>query len=203
MGLEGAVPKPKVVTPSNPEHRTAGLDAEEFCARFRLSFRTQWLIAVSIVREPMLAEDVVQDAALIALGKLSDFTPGTNFAAWLGRMVRYVALNYARKEQKRRAPSLDALGDPKDEGAAAADPRAASAGGELDDRITRELFRLPETARACLLLRTVEGLSYADIAELLEIPEGTAMSHVHRTRLHLRKQMADLAPEGMNPRKEP
>jgi len=176
----------------------AGLDAEEFCAHFRKSFRTHWLIAVSIVREPYLAEDVVQEAALIALGKLADFTPGTNLNAWVGRMVRYVALNHARKEQKRRSPSLESVGE--NEGATGVGvgetPPALSTRVGIDARIEQELFLVGETARACLLLRTVEGLSYADIAELLEIPAGTAMSHVHRTRLLLRERLSDLAPEG-------
>jgi len=174
-----------------------GLSAEEFCAQLQSSFRTHWLIAVSIVREPATAEDVVQEAALIALGKLADFTPGTNFNAWVGRMVRYVALNYARKEQKRRAPSFESVGDPVDAEAAGRASAGAHAGyrGGLDARIEHELFAINETARACLLLRTVEGLSYADIAGLLEIPEGTAMSHVHRTRLVLRERLSDFAPD--------
>jgi RNA polymerase sigma-70 factor (ECF subfamily) len=49
-----------------------------------------------------------------------------------------------------------------------------------------------EVARACLLLRTLEGLEYAEISRLLEIPEGTAMSHVHRTRRYLRDRLADV-----------
>lgn len=198
MGPHVAMTKPNSNLQPAGKRSAAGLDAEEFCAHFQESFRTFWLIAVSIVREPYLAEDVVQEAALIALGKLVDFTPGTNFNAWVGRMVRYVALNHARKEQKRRSPSLEAVGE-------SADAAVRSDGGHLGSgtrggmgaRIEQELFMVGETARACLLLRTVEGLSYADIAELLEIPEGTAMSHVHRTRLLLRDRLSDLAPEGM------
>lgn len=182
-----------------------GLSAEEFCAQLQSSFRTHWLIAVSIVREPATAEDVVQEAALIALGKLADFTPGTNFNAWVGRMVRYVALNYARKEQKRRAPSYESMSDAADAEAAGRVSGSAPAGfrGGLDRRIEQELFAINETARACLLLRTVEGLSYADIAGLLEIPEGTAMSHVHRTRVLLRERLSDLAPDSTDRSQHP
>lgn len=189
----------------DPARFASGLSAEEFCARLQASFRTHWLIAVSIVREPAAAEDVVQEAALIALGKLSDFTPGTNFNAWVGRMVRYVALNYARKEQKRRSPSLESVGDPIDAAGVERSGAKLSATfrGSLDARIERELFAIHETARACLLLRTVEGLSYENIAELLEIPEGTAMSHVHRTRLLLRERLSDFAPDGAGWSKNP
>lgn len=182
-----------------------GLDAEEFCARFQASFRTHWLIAVSIVREPSLAEDVVQDAALIALGKLSEFTPGTNFNAWVGRMVRYVALNFARKEQRRRSAPLHGVGDSEDLGLEGRIivPEAARGHRGMNERIERELSTIGDMARACLLLRTVDGLAYADIAELLDIPEGTAMSHVHRTRQMLRERLADLAPEGLGPKRDP
>jgi RNA polymerase sigma-70 factor (ECF subfamily) len=56
------------------------------------------------------------------------------------------------------------------------------------------LHSLGETARCCLLLRTIEQMPYAQIAQLLEIPEGTAMSHVHRSRMTLRGQLADTRP---------
>ena len=199
------MPNPDANSLSAGMRFAAGLDAEEFCARFQASFRTHWLIAVSIVREPSLAEDVVQDAALIALGKLSEFTPGTNFNAWVGRMVRYVALNCARKEQKRRSTPLDGVGDPEDlrlKGRIIV-PDSARAHRSMDERIERELFSVGDMARACLLLRTVDGLAYADIAELLDIPEGTAMSHVHRTRHLLRARLADLAPEGFGAKRDP
>lgn len=190
------------VNPGLPNPRGAeGLRAEEFCALFQAGFRTQWLLAISIVREASLAEDVVQEAGLIALGKLSHFEPGTNFSAWLGRMVRYVALNYARREQTRRSSPLDTVADPEDLRLLRRnnhEPAAFVRG--WDARIEKELFGVGEVPRACLLLRTLEGLPYAEIAELLEIPEGTAMSHVHRTRLLLRERLSDLAPDA-DPRK--
>lgn len=57
----------------------------------------------------------------------------------------------------------------------------------FDDSLTRALGELGEMARACLLLRTIVELTYAEIAEVLGIPEGTAMSHVHRSRRTLRE----------------
>src|SRR5690606_15111342 len=64
----------------------------------------------------------------------------------------------------------------------------------FDDRVMRALKAVGEIPRACLLLRVIEGLEYAEIARLLEIPEGTAMSHVHRTRQLLRERLAGMAP---------
>ena len=49
--------------------------------------------------------------------------------------------------------------------------------------------RISAVARSCLLLRTLEGLPYSQIAQMLQIPQGTAMSHVHRARRHLREHL--------------
>lgn len=178
---------------------------QEFAAQFKSAYRLFWLIAVSIVKDPSTAEDVVQEAAIIGLEKLPEFRPGSNFKAWMGKTVRYVALNLARREGRRRGLSLEADASPG-RPEPAAEPRAfadapASVRGRLaadqphfDDRVVAALNALGATARACLLLRTVEGLGYAEIAALLDIPPGTAMSHVHRTRMHLREALRDCAP---------
>ncbi len=57
---------------------------------------------------------------------------------------------------------------------------------ELRGKLSQALGMLDETARACLLMRTVMGMSYQEIAAALDVPEGTAMSHVHRSRQSLR-----------------
>src|SRR5258705_9110813 len=93
----------------NPPHEGSAGGQEkplDFAAQFAASFRTLWLVAVGITGDRGGAEDVVQEAALLALGKLDKFEPGTNFRAWMAQMVRYVALNHARKRQKHRASAL-------------------------------------------------------------------------------------------------
>ncbi len=185
------------------EPGTVSISAAEFAAQFQASFRILWLIAVGILGDASLAEDVVQEAAIIALGKLDQFRVGTNFSAWTGQIVRNVALNRARRERKHRAASVDPLA--LDEttaapGASAVDGGLRSgrvqAGGAdrlgFDVRLARALAGVGDVARACLLLRTLEGMEYSQISILLGIPEGTAMSHVHRTRRTLREQLADL-----------
>jgi RNA polymerase sigma-70 factor (ECF subfamily) len=193
---------------ANSEHGEASPASREtpldFAAQFEASFKILWLVAMSIVADRSAAEDVVQEAALLALGKLDQFEPGTNFRAWMAQMVRFVALNYARKRQKQRAGALDPslentsarLASPAQGG----EMRLGRSGqlpadqGHFDDHIMSALNSVGETARACLLLRTLEDMEYAEIARILEIPQGTAMSHVHRTRQHLRQCLADLAP---------
>jgi RNA polymerase sigma-70 factor (ECF subfamily) len=59
----------------------------------------------------------------------------------------------------------------------------------FDDDLMAALNNVNDTARACLLLRTIDGMEYAEISKLLDIPAGTAMSHVHRSRQFLRKRL--------------
>ncbi|HEV8606736.1 MAG TPA: RNA polymerase sigma factor [Tepidisphaeraceae bacterium] len=188
-----------------PEGASAGEQRPlDFSAQFEASFRTLWLVAVGITGDRGSAEDVVQEAALLALGKLDKFEPGTNFRAWMAQMVRYVALNHARKRQKHRAATL---GPELEETGALASSDAAQTAlrlgrrGELpadqaffDDQVIKALNSVSDVARACLLLRTLEQMEYSEISKVLGIPEGTAMSHVHRARQHLRERLADKGP---------
>ena len=120
-------------------------------------------------------------------------------------MVRFVALNHSRKIRHRQALVLDPEITPATHPEKARELNLTSRGDlpahgeqdQLDDRMVHALHSLGETARCCLLLRTIEGMPYAQIAQLLEIPEGTAMSHVHRSRMTLRGQLAEL--EGHSP----
>lgn len=183
-----------------------------FAEQFTASARTMWCIALSIVGHRATAEDVVQEAAVIALGKLHEFTPGTNFNAWLARIVRFVALNHARKRHRDRAGigDVDALdhvpGVHSTHGVAAS---IVNGRGELhrdqssfDDDLTTALGTLEPIARACLLLRTVLNLPYREIAAALDLPEGTAMSHVHRSRQALRSMLCDRAHAAMRGTKD-
>jgi RNA polymerase sigma-70 factor, ECF subfamily len=184
----GPVPHPQMASPVQPDDR-----AGEFARRFRESSKVLWLIAAGIVSDRTAAEDVVQEAALVGLAKIDQFKEGTNFTAWMGQMVRYVALNQARKNKHRRTAELDAnsatVGASKEELALTARGDLPEGTEAFDDRVLHALRSLSETARCCLLLRTVQGLEYSEIAALLEIPEGTAMSHVHRSRNALRERL--------------
>lgn len=171
--------------------------------RFQESYRVLWLIAVGVIGDASLAEDVVQEAAIIALGKLDKYKPGTNFTAWTGQIVRNVARNRARRERRHRAAVTDPTlmeGQPAPAGPNREDSWRGVSLGEssaeeqrlFDQHVLQALGGVGEVARACLLLRTLEGLEYSEISRLLEIPEGTAMSHVHRTRQYLRDRLADV-----------
>lgn len=171
------------------------LTRDEFGRQFEGSRRKLWWVAVSVLGRREQADDVLQDAAMIALGKLDEFDPATSFEAWMAQVVRFVALNAARKRARRAALAASGSEEPvaperidglriRSDGSVPRDQQA------FDDRVVRALDGLPEIARACLLLRAVEGLSYREISVLLSIPEGTAMSHVHRARTAMRRSLS-------------
>lgn len=174
----------------DPTH-PGSLTAAVFADCFRHCTPTLWCIAAAVLGERTHAEDVLQEAAMTGLAKLGTFAPRTSFAAWMGQIVRFTALNHRRKLERRAHNETTSV---------AADMPAPSPSTDtgFDAQTMAALDTLSETARACLLLKTVLELDYAEIAEVLAIPAGTAMSHVHRARGHLRTLLADDAskPEG-------
>ena len=169
----------------------------EFVDGFRRSYRAFWLIAHGVVRDRELAEDVLQEAAIAALSKRDRFRKGTNFQAWIGQFVRHIAMNRARRERRSRSNSVDParlehrrIENDGDSGAGTETTGERTPTAKFDARLLKALDDVGDVARTCLLLRAIEGLEYARIAELLEIPEGTAMSHVHRTRKFLRERLS-------------
>lgn len=187
------------VEPEGDKTQSASLDKTEFEALYRQSRSALWCIAAGMLGDRTLAEDVVQDAALVAYARRDRFTPGTSFLAWSGRIVRNVALNARRKRREQSLSMVDAteITSVHRNGSTANTERTPlTTRGELkpeqeafDDRVLAALQQLSPESRACLLLRTVLELSYADIATALDIPPGTAMSHVHRSRKRLRSSV--------------
>ena len=194
------------ITDSGSSELFLVLDAESFTALLTRAFRRLWLIAAAISGDRTEADDIVQESALIALRKRSEFVAGTNFMAWMSQIVRLTALNHVRKAGHRIPVPTDPLlldhmgtgnssisGGPSESGGDTAviggDGHLAHNQTDFDDRVMGALSSVSDVARACLLLRTVQELSYAEIAQTLQIPEGTAMSHVHRAKQMLRERL--------------
>jgi RNA polymerase sigma-70 factor (ECF subfamily) len=179
---------------------------------YRDAWRVLWCAAVSVVRDRTLAQDVVQQAAVVGLERLDDFEPNTNFISWMVRIVKNIGLNEARKSHRRRtsptdAVELDAATRSRGE---EAEPVLTGRGlvvadrDAFDDDVLHALDDLDDTARGCLLLRAVLDMTYRDIALALDIPEGTAASHVHRARKAMRDRLrprhaAAAVPQGGQP----
>lgn len=163
------------------------------------SGRTLWSIAAAVLGRRDDAEDVVQEAVVVALGKRDELSKVQNYTAWLGQIVRFIALNRRRPARIRMADGDEALNvvaadsAPPLAAVADRDGRLASAADDLfDDNVLRALNALDEMPRACLLLRVLNDLSYREIGAALDIPEGTAMSHVFRARRAMLQRLTDM-----------
>lgn len=175
----------------------SALTPDAFALRLQEHRCLLWAIAAGVTGDRDAADDLVQESAAIALNKLNEFDASTSFGAWMSQIVRYTALNHARLTRRRATrPSADpgsGLDAPRPRGLAPITPRGEVLAdqGEFDDRVVAALGELDPSARACLLLRTVADLSYKEIALAMDVPEGTAMSHVFRARKRLRDALRD------------
>lgn len=138
------------------------------------------------------AEDLTQEVFVRVFRSLSTYTPGT-FAGWLHRITTNLFLDQARRKQRIR---FDALSDERADrlSSASPGPDAAYADQTFDDDIERALATLPPDFRAAVVLCDVEGLSYEEIAEILDAKLGTVRSRIHRGRAMLRSALAHRAP---------
>ncbi|MCW3474504.1 sigma-70 family RNA polymerase sigma factor [Limobrevibacterium gyesilva] len=140
-----------------------------------------YTLARWLLRDPVAAEDVVQDAMLRALTYFAGFR-GTNARAWLLQIVRNTA--YARMAQRRGVQEEPLDPDGKHEHLAdpGGDPEAALQGAEVVSALHRALAALPAELRECVVLRELEEMSYRDIARVTGVPAGTVMSRLFRAR---------------------
>jgi len=160
--------------------------------------------ALRMTRNRADAEDLVQETYLRAYRGFDGFESGTNLKAWLYRILTNTYINTYRA--KKRRPDETELDDVEDLylyhriGGLEAAMAGRSAEDELLDRFSEAEVKeavedLPENFRMAVLLADVEGFSYKEIAEILDIPIGTVMSRLHRGRKALQKRLYEFAVE--------
>ncbi|MFN3243763.1 MAG: RNA polymerase sigma factor [Planctomycetota bacterium] len=166
--------------------RTA-LDPDTFTQAFARNGRALWVIASAWVGRAE-AEDLVQEVARVAWERRAQFCDGDDPGPWFATIARQLGANWRR----RRRPEVrdnEALPEVVASTIAAADwPFDADRAG-LSDELAAALSRLPEVARAALLLHVVLGHGFAEIARMLGTNENTAASHARRARLALREAL--------------
>ncbi|HEY5156119.1 MAG TPA: sigma-70 family RNA polymerase sigma factor [Acidimicrobiales bacterium] len=158
--------------------------------------------ALRMTRNPADAEDLVQETYLKAYRGFGGYTQGTNLKAWLYRILTNTYINsYRSKKRRPEETELDEVEDLylyRRLGGLEAVAASRSAEDELmdfftDDEVKDAIEALPEQFRMAVLLADVEGFSYKEIAEILDIPIGTVMSRLHRGRKFLQKRLFDFA----------
>jgi len=152
-------------------------------------------IALRLTGSSQTAEDLVQEAYLRAFRSWRTYRTGTNLAAWLATILRNAYLDEARKQSRRPAQeSLDEHGDyylynqlSRD----AAVPQDAVVSRLAGSAIVESLAQLPPVFREVVVLVDIGEFSYADAAEILNVPIGTVMSRLYRGRRLLKQALAE------------
>jgi len=154
-------------------------------------------VANSLTRNHAEAEDLVQDTLLRAYRGIDGFD-GRYPRAWLLTILRNTHIN---RNRRRRPDLLRAPDAATDRMISAASDERTDAGvdDEIDVEIIRALDSLDEPFRQVVELVDIDGLSYAEAAEVLDVPVGTVMSRLHRARSRIRDRLAKV---GFDPRSE-
>jgi RNA polymerase sigma-70 factor (ECF subfamily) len=149
----------------------------------RRHFRAAWAIALSIVRDPIDAEDVCQDAFVRAWQRLDQCRKPARFRAWLLSVVRSVALNRLRAEKLRATSALSAAVGMSTPDSTATHVRQS----EIRQQLLAAFDQLGDTERSVLLLRDLEQWSHREIAETLDISEMMSRRHLSDARRKTRE----------------
>jgi RNA polymerase sigma-70 factor (ECF subfamily) len=159
-------------------------------------------VAMQKTKNPTDAEDLVQETMVKAFKAFDQFEQGTNLKAWLFRILSNTNINNSVKRGKDQAKTaLDELEDWQVGGAESL-TSVASRSAEVEaidampsSAVKKALSELPENWRMIVYYRVVEGLAYAEIAKVLDIPDGSVMSGLHRGKKMLRSLLLEYANE--------
>ena len=178
----------------------AGLPDAECRARFEREALAQldalFGFALRLTRQRDDAEDLVSDTMLRAFERWRQYRLGSNIRAWLFTILYHLFVSKRRRIVAREVPApqdedgwaaYDAVGE--------ADPEGAFFDGLLDDEVVRAVEALPNEYRAAVVLSDLQGLRYAEVAQVLGVPEGTVKSRLFRGRRLLQRKLGRFAVE--------
>ncbi len=163
----------------------------------RLPYREQlFKSALRMTRSVEDAEDLIQETYLKAYKYYDRFAEGTNFKAWLFKIMKNTFINSYRKK-KLQPPKVDfddvqqgleeTLMDAAPD--SSSDPEGWIMSSEMDHEVREALVSLPHDYKMVVLLADLEGFSYKEIAQILEVPVGTVMSRLYRGRRMLERTL--------------
>jgi RNA polymerase sigma-70 factor, ECF subfamily len=150
--------------------------------------------ALKLARARDDADDLVSETVLRALERWEQYRLGTNIRAWLFTILYHAFVSRKRRVEAREVPEGDGeTGWSPNDTVGEADPEGRFYDSFLDDKIVLAIEALPDEYRTAVVLSDIKELRYAEIAQLLGIPEGTVKSRLFRGRRMLRGQLRSYA----------
>jgi RNA polymerase sigma-70 factor, ECF subfamily len=186
---------PPPPTPPTPPVPDADQKRASFEREALVHLDTMYRVALRLIGNAADAEDLVQEAMLRAYRSWEQYTPGTNARGWLLTILRNLFINeYRRRTRHPETVDVDTI-EPyavfpeiQDE-----DPQATFFDRIVDDEVLRAMDELPQVFREVVMLSDVEGLSYEEIAKVLDVPVGTVKSRLFRGRRLLQTRLYEYA----------
>lgn len=189
-----------------PDDRTLAAQAargseKAFRQLLRQYERPVFSLIYRMVRDRELAEDLSQEAFIRTFNAIGSYNPGYKFSSWIFKIAHNLTIDHLRR---KRIDTISIHGSPDavtpDEQARTSvvlestteRPDAYAENIELGGQIEAAIGRLRPEYRAVTLLRHVEGYSYQEIADILELPLGTVKTYIHRARLELKAALGPL-----------
>lgn len=162
-------------------------DATAFEGLVRRYLNAAYAVALTELADSRDAEDAVQDSFIIALERLDDCRDPAAFGGWLKRIVRNRARSVRRRERIRETDGLERASS----AASQSNPGRDLERSETKRRLESALATLTEVQRRVVLMHDLEGYRHREIAQDLDIPEGTVRSHLFFARRALRERLGD------------
>ena len=153
-------------------------------------FDSLYNLAHWLVRNKSDAEDLVQETYRKALASFASFQTGTNFRAWMFRILKNTFLSSCSRLERRMTLAVDSEPEGPELAVESETPETILIERSNRKQVQRAIDELPTHFREALLLFEVEELSYREIAEILSIPIGTVMSRLTRARRAVRESLA-------------
>ncbi len=165
----------------------------ELCRRYRPRI---YALALHMTGNKSEAEDITQDTFVSAFSKLEAFEGRSKFYTWVYRIAVHRTLNLKRYQKRRRGVDFD---DPRVEAAievdAGGDPRRALELQDVYAQLIASFDQLSPLLRTTVVLTTLQGMSYAEAADVLDTSEGTVAWRIHEARKRLRDELQRLQKE--------
>ncbi|HZU85497.1 MAG TPA: sigma-70 family RNA polymerase sigma factor [Polyangiaceae bacterium] len=173
-------------------------------------------VALALVRDENDARELVQDAFLRAYKSLPTFQGGSSFFTWLYRIVTNLSIDLMRKPGRHQTTELSEAAEAHidNESAGAdvdaallsrleSDPVAVIRRREIAGRLQAALDELPSYHRAVIVMREIDGMSYEEMAQAMDVSKGTIMSRLFHARQKLQRALADCYREQVGDRGAP